>query len=169
MPSPATSTADGSEPVPVAHACGHDMLQRACSALRNCSPTLKTGGVAPSSRCFSPRRKLGDDARGMISGGLRDIVSHVDVALSQHVGPFPAGTVATHAGPAWSAADSMPPVRHCRTGTPGDHAPACVVPPGAGKAQQVYRTKELPSTQVGSGAPRGVPLPGIRRASDDHG
>ena len=43
------------------------------------------------SRCSSRPRRLGDGARGMVDDGLADAGRHVDVALAQHVLPFPAG------------------------------------------------------------------------------
>ena len=58
---------------------------------------------------FQPAEETGDGARGMVDDGLAGIIPGVDVALAQHVMPFPAGPVATRAGPILAAADSTLP------------------------------------------------------------
>ena len=46
---------------------------------------------------FQPAEEVGDGARRMLHDGLTELVGAPDVALAQHVLPFPAGVVATPA------------------------------------------------------------------------
>jgi hippurate hydrolase len=100
---------------------------------------------------FQPAEEAGDGARGMVEDGLAGIVPGVDVALAQHVMPFPAGLVGTHAGPMLSAADSMRVAVHGR----GAHGsmPQAAVDPVVLAAMIVVRlqtvvAREVPPTET---------------------
>jgi amidohydrolase len=146
-----TVTADDGTELPVMHACGHD-VHVACLlgavALLAAAPSDWQGTLVA---VFQPAEEVADGARGMVDDGLAEMVGTVDVALCQHVLPFPAGKVGTRSGPCLSAADSMRITVHGR----GAHGsmPQAAIDPVVMAAMIVVRLQTVISREVQPGEP----------------
>jgi hippurate hydrolase len=139
---------DGNE-VPVMHACGHDVHVACLAGAAQLLAEGREHWQGSLIALFQPAEEVGDGARGMVEDGLADLVPPPQVALGQHVMPGRAGLVATHAGAALSAADSMRVTVHGR----GAHGsmPQAAIDPVVLAAMIVVRLQTVISREVAPG------------------
>jgi hippurate hydrolase len=141
-----TAEDDHGVSVPVMHACGHDVHAVALAGAATLLAAARDQWHGTLVSLFQPAEETGDGARGMVEDGLAGIIPKPDVALAQHVLPFPAGTVATRPGAVLSAADSMRITVHGR----GSHgsAPQASIDPVVLAAMIVVRLQTIVAREI---------------------
>lgn len=93
--------------VPVAHSCGHDVHVATLMGAARLLAANRSAWRGTFIPLFQPAEEVGTGADEMVKAGLATLIPKPDVALAQHVLPYPSGMVGTHAGPFLSSADSM--------------------------------------------------------------
>jgi hippurate hydrolase len=131
------------------HACGHDVHVTCLLGAVAIMAEAAAHWAGTLAAVFQPAEETADGARRMLADGLAALVGETDVALAQHVLPFPAGTVATRPGPTLSAADSMRITVHGR----GAHGsmPQAAVDPVVLAAMIVVRLQTVVAREVAPG------------------
>jgi amidohydrolase len=147
LPYASEVTAEGADgrPVPVMHACGHD-LHLACAAgaaaLLAASAANWSGTVMVVGQ---PAEETLSGARAMLEDGLYERFGAPAVALAQHTAPLPAGMVAHGSGPVLAGGTTLEVVLHGRGGHAG--APHLAVDPVVAAAALVLRLQTVVSRE----------------------
>ncbi len=105
--STATGVDPDGEPVPLMHACGHDLHVTCLCGAAALLARNRDRWRGRLMMVFQPAEEIGSGARAMINDGLFDRFGKPEVVLGQHVIPSPAGSLYWRTGITMSAADSF--------------------------------------------------------------
>jgi amidohydrolase len=152
LPYASTKRADGENgtPVPVAHACGHDMHTAALVGALHLLSSARTAWSGTVVAVFQPAEETLTGAAAMIADGLFDRFPTPDIVLGQHVGVGAAGTIRYALGPAMAGIDSLRVTLFGRGGHAGwpEHTVDPVVMAAAAVMRlQTVLAREVPSAE----------------------
>ncbi|MFJ8752924.1 M20 family metallopeptidase [Streptomyces sp. NPDC102441] len=155
-----TVTGDDEQEHPVMHACGHDVHVTCLLGFAQLMASGRDAWQGTVIALFQPSEENGDGADAMVDDGLADRVPRPDVALAQHVLPYPAGYVGVRRGSFLSAADSLRITLYGR----GAHGsmPQAAVDPVVMAAMCVVRLQTIVSRELAATTPAVVTVGSIK-------
>ncbi|MEU1820101.1 amidohydrolase [Streptomyces roseifaciens] len=105
-----------SAPVPVMHACGHDLHLAAAAGAASVLAGERRLWRGTVMVVGQPAEETLSGAQAMLDDGLHDRFGRPDAVLAQHAAPLPAGMVAHGTGPVTAGSVSLDVVVHGRGG-----------------------------------------------------
>ncbi|MFI9173137.1 amidohydrolase [Streptomyces lincolnensis] len=149
-------------PVPVMHACGHDLHTAALAGTARLLADARDAWRGTLVLVGQPAEETLTGAHAMLRDGLYDRFPVPDVALAQHVAPFPAGCVAHGTGPMTAYGTTLETVLHGR----GGHAAMAHLTVNAVEiaAEAVLGIKKWAAAQRPDGTGRVTVVPGALHA-----
>ncbi|WP_328321570.1 amidohydrolase [Streptomyces sp. NBC_00388] len=108
LPYASTEHASGQDgnPVPVMHACGHDMHAAALIGAAHLLAGSRDAWSGTLMLVLQPAEETLQGARAMVADGLYERFGTPDIVLGQHVGPLPAGCVGFREGAVMAGVES---------------------------------------------------------------
>ncbi|MGP3769486.1 amidohydrolase [Streptomyces sp. SDT5-1] len=154
-----TVPSDDGTPVPVMHACGHDVHVASMLGFARLMARAREAWHGTLVVLFQPDEEGGTGADAMVADGLVDRSPRPDVVLAQHVLPYPAGYVGTRAGSFLTAADSTRVTLYGR----GAHGsmPQHAIDPVVMAAMAVVRLQTVVSRELAPATPAVVTVGSI--------
>ncbi|GAA3758200.1 amidohydrolase [Plantactinospora mayteni] len=164
---PYASTVTGIDPdgrpVPVAHACGHDLHLAALAGAARLLAGARDRWRGTLLVVGQPAEETLYGARAMLDDGLYQRFGRPDAVLAQHTAPIPAGMVAHGAGAMLAGSRTFEVVIHGR----GGHVatPHLTVDPIAAAAGVILRSQAIVAREAAPGEPAVVSVGSVRAGS----